>query len=77
MNESGFETNPVGYTGVFCGSRNPATGDCFYRCRILEVVGEEFLVELEDGYKGRIKKKEFTPMAMRTNTNEYGIKENT
>lgn len=65
MSASGFETNPVGYTGFFCGPRNPATGDCFWNCRILEVNGDNFMVETEDGNKGWIPKKEFTPKAMR------------
>lgn len=61
---SGFATNPIGYTGFFCGTRNPATNDCFWRCRILEADNTTFLVETEDGHKGRIPRKEFTPMAM-------------
>jgi hypothetical protein len=63
---SGFALNPVGYTGFFCGGRNPATQDCFWRCRILEEDGDQFMVELEDGNKGWIPKKEFTPLAMRS-----------
>jgi hypothetical protein len=62
---SGFALNPVGYTGFFCGGINPATQDCFWRCRIIEEDDDMFMVELEDGNKGFIPKKEFTPLAMR------------
>ncbi len=41
---SGFALNPIGYTGVFCGGINPATQDCFWRCRILEVDNDKFMV---------------------------------
>lgn len=61
--KSGFATNPIGYTGFFCGTQNPHTNDCFWRCRILEEEGDAFMVELEDGNKGWIPKKEFTPLA--------------
>jgi hypothetical protein len=62
--KSGFQINPIGYTGFFCGSRNPATNDCFWRCRILEADDEKFMVETEDGHKGWIPRKEFTPLFM-------------
>lgn len=62
--KSGFEINPIGYTGSFCAQRNPATGDCFWRCVIREVHDDNFLVETEDGRMGLIARKEFTPMAM-------------
>jgi len=62
---SGFAINPVGYTGFFCGPQNPVSQDCFWRCKILEIDGDKFMVELEDGNKGWIPVKEFTPLAMR------------
>jgi hypothetical protein len=65
---SGFSLNPIGYTGFFCGGLNPATQDCFWCCRILDVDNDKFLVELEDGHKGFIPKKEFTPLSMRSQT---------
>lgn len=61
---SGFDLNPVGYTGIICGGRNPRTGDCFWRCRILEVNDTLFRVEIEDGRQGWVPRKEFTPMAI-------------
>lgn len=61
MNKSGFETNPVGYTGFFCVSRNPATGDCFWRCRILEVKDKKFMVKTECGNTWWIDKSDLTP----------------
>ena len=61
--KSGFETNPIGYTGVFCGSKNPQTNDCFWMCRIVKEDGDNFLVELMDGgNKGYIKKTDFSPI---------------
>jgi hypothetical protein len=62
---SGFALNPIGYTGVFCGGINPATQSCFWRCRIIAVDNDKFMVELEDGNKGWIPKKEFTPLWIR------------
>ena len=64
--KSGFEINPIGYTGIFCSSKNPRTNDCFWMCRIVEESGDSFLVELMDtGGKGHIKKKDFTPLYIR------------
>jgi hypothetical protein len=48
--------------GFFCGPQNPVSQDCFWRCKILEIDGDKFMVELEDGIKGWIPVKEFTPL---------------
>jgi hypothetical protein len=59
--KSGFALNPVGYTGTL------EFGE-WKKCKILEVRGDKFFVETEDGLKGEIPKKEFTPMLIRDNT---------
>lgn len=60
--KSGFETNPIGFTGVVCRGRNPETGDPFWQCRILDLIDEDkFRVELEDGRIVVINRSEFTP----------------
>jgi hypothetical protein len=59
--KSGFALNPVGYTGTFFVPKHLSIGG-FVNCRILEVRGDKFFVELEDGSKGEIPRKEFTPM---------------
>lgn len=64
MSKSGFEINPIGYTGFFCSSTNPATGDCFWNCIIREIHDDTFLVEIEDGRVDWIKKEDFTPLAI-------------
>ena len=64
MKKSGFEANPIGYTGFICGPKNPATGDCFWNSRVLEEKEDKFFIELEDGQKGWIAKHQFTPRAM-------------
>ena len=60
--KSGFETNPIGFTGIVCRGKNPATGDPFWQCRIIDAVDDDkFRVELEDGQIGIIERSEFTP----------------
>jgi len=59
--KSGFALNPVGYTGTFFVPNKLSLGK-FVHCRILEVRGDKFFVELEDGSKGEIPRKEFSPM---------------
>ena len=59
--KSGFALNPVGYTGTFFVPNQLSLGE-FVNCRILEVRGDKFFVELEDGSKGEIPRKEFSPM---------------
>ena len=52
-------------TGVFCSDTNPRTNDCFWHGKIIQIEGDKLLVEIEDGRKGWIDKKDFTPMYMR------------
>ena len=54
-----------GMTGVFCSDTNPRTNDCFWHGKIIQIEGDKLLVEIEDGRKGWIDKKDFTPMYMR------------
>ena len=63
--KSGFVLNPVGYTGTFFTVPNPLEFGKWHKCKILEVRGDKFFVETEDGLKGEIPKKEFTPMLIR------------
>ena len=62
---SGFALNPVGYTGTFFTIPNPLEFGKWHKCKILEVRGDKFFVETEEGLKGEIPKNKFTPMAMR------------
>ena len=60
--KSGFETNPIGFTGYVCRGRNQETGDPFWQCCILDLVDDDkFRVELEDGRIVVIDRSEFTP----------------
>jgi len=59
--KSGFALNPIGYTGTFFVPKQLSIGG-FVKCRILEVKGDKFFVELEDGSKGEIPRQEFSPM---------------
>ena len=62
---SGFALNPIGYTGTFFTKHSPLELGKWQYCKILEVRGDKFFVETEDGLKGEITQKEFRPMAMR------------
>ena len=62
---SGFALNPVGYTGTFFTIPNPLEFGKWHKCKILEVRGDKFFVETEEGLKGEIPKNKFAPMAMR------------
>jgi len=60
--KTGFALNPVGYTGTFFSIPTPLQFGKWHKCRILEVRGDKFFVETEDGLKGEIPRKEFSPM---------------
>lgn len=56
----------VGDKGFITGGINPATGDCFWKAEILEVVGTtRIYIRLQDGTEGWTQPENFTPMYMK------------
>jgi len=71
MNKSGFEINPIGYTGFFCGAPIQGSNGCFHNCIIISANNQKFEVETDYGLKFWINKKEFTPIYRRVEYADY------
>jgi hypothetical protein len=54
----------IGQTGTFFRPGWPFELGEFIACRVLDILGEKLLVELQDGSHGEIQKSEFEPQYM-------------
>lgn len=62
--KSGFEKNPIGYTGFIVASPTKESDGCFHQAIVFDVVGDKLKVETNYGAVGVVNKSDFTPMML-------------